>query len=223
MVPVCEGIEHLPGTLASLLEQTRAPDDIVVVSGRTDDACRTVAEDYVGVRVIDQRGPGLGAARNQGVAEVSGDVIAFCDVDDRWNKGSLATRLECLKDNSVCHAVIGHLATIPLEGDTIPDLRGERLGWPIPAYTPSALVILRSAFQQMGPFDEDLTIGTDTDWFVRLATSGLTLRVLDDIVLYKGVRLNSLSTNIEVYRRDLLKIVHAHVGRRRNRSGSDNR
>ncbi len=215
VVPVRDGIEHLPGTLESLLSQRPLPKDIVVVNGRTDDRCLSIAKAFPRVRVVDQTTPGLGAARNQGVAVVAGDAIAFCDVDDRWSEGSLAIRLAHLEGASDCHAVIGHLTTFPLEGSVVPDLRGERLGSPMPAYTPGGLLILRSAFLTLGAFDEDLAIGTDTDWFVRLATSGLQLRILDDIVLHKGVRLHSLSTNVEAYRRDLLTIVRAHVSRTR--------
>jgi hypothetical protein len=85
----------------------------------------------------------------------------------------------------------------------------------LPGFTPGALLARRHVFQRVGGFDETLTIGTDSDWFVRLQQSELSLAVLPVVVLYKGARAASLSTDRETYRRELLRVARGFVERRR--------
>jgi hypothetical protein len=40
--------------------------------------------------------------------------------------------------------------------------------------------------------------------------------VVDTVVLIKGVRTTSLSTDVDLYRRELLAVARAYVGRRRS-------
>jgi hypothetical protein len=50
---------------------------------------------------------------------------------------------------------------------------------------------------------------------VRLVQSAVRLDVMPDIVLLKGVRNTSLSTDIATYRRELLQVARGFIDRRR--------
>jgi glycosyltransferase involved in cell wall biosynthesis len=89
---------HLIGdTLKSLMAQTRAPDEIIVV----DDASTDGTADFVrafapGVQVIalrDNQGPG--AARNAGLRQATGSHVIFFDSDDLATDDYIAARVEC--------------------------------------------------------------------------------------------------------------------------------
>ncbi|MGA1394072.1 MAG: hypothetical protein ACO38W_13050, partial [Phycisphaerales bacterium] len=70
----------------------------------------------------------------------------------------------------------------------------------------------------IGRFDESLSIGADSEWFVRLVQSGQGPLRLDRVVLRKGLRATSLSADVERYRRELLVIAARYVARRRSGS-----
>ena len=87
---------YLPAQLASLLAQTRLPDELVVGDEASTDGTWEILERFAAaapfpVRLIRNAQP-LGVAANftQVVAACRGELIALCDHDDIW----AATRLE---------------------------------------------------------------------------------------------------------------------------------
>lgn len=189
--------------------------DTVVVDGGSTDSTVAVAHSFDGVRVVRQSGIGLAQARNEGVHLVEGDLIAFLDGDDRWLPGSLASRLRALQESPRALAVVGHMATEALPAGEIPARHRESLGVPRPGYTPGALVARRTAFDVIGAFDETLTLAADSEWFVRARTHGHEILLIDDVVLRKGVRIDSLSTDVALYRRELLDVSRRFLEERR--------
>jgi glycosyltransferase involved in cell wall biosynthesis len=215
VIPVRNGARTLAAAIESVSHQKPPPGDIVVVDGGSDDGSAALAGTFAGVRVIAQVGRGLGAARNQGIREVAGEIIAFCDADDCWTAGALAARLEHLAAEPSCGAVIGQLRRTLVAWNTATPQQASRLGRVEAAYTPGGLMVRRSSFDAVGPFDETLTLGGDSDWFVRLVQSAVRLDVLDETVLLKGVSDTSLSTDVTTYRRELLQVARRYIDRRR--------
>ncbi|OWY62584.1 hypothetical protein B7486_57630, partial [cyanobacterium TDX16] len=146
VVPVRDGVAHLADALQSVLEQVPPPDDVVVVDGGSTDGSAELARTFAGVRVVTQTGTGLGQARNQGVAEVAGELVAFCDADDRWPPGSLAARTEAFERDADAAAVVGQVTTRELDGEQVPALHAAALGRRRPGWTPGALLVRRSTF-----------------------------------------------------------------------------
>jgi glycosyltransferase involved in cell wall biosynthesis len=216
VIPVRNGADTLAAAIRSVCDQHPSPTDIVVIDGGSTDGSAGLAAKFPGVRVIAQGGAGLAAARNQGLRAVSGELVAFCDGDDRWTADALAARLDHLASTPACCAVIGHAERVLFDGDTATQQQVSRLGQVMPGYTPGALMARRAAFAAVGPFDEDLAIGADSDWFVRLKQSALRLDVIGALVLYKGTRASSLSADLTTYRRELLSVARGFLRRRRS-------
>jgi glycosyltransferase involved in cell wall biosynthesis len=74
--------QFLSACLSSLLNQTRRPDEIVVINNASTDGTKTVAE-HAGVRVVDEPRRGLVIARETGRLASSGDVLVYVDADCR--------------------------------------------------------------------------------------------------------------------------------------------
>jgi len=91
---LAERLDSLSAAVTSVLEQTRVPDELIVVVDGDAGLEALVAERLPHVRVMGMgRNQGLSAARNAGVAALTTDVVAFLD-DDAVGAAAWIERLE---------------------------------------------------------------------------------------------------------------------------------
>ncbi len=104
IVPVYNVAEYLPACMDSLLRQTCADWEIILVDdGSTDGQSPALCDAYAAahpelVRVIHQANGGLGAARNTGIAAARGDYLLFVDSDDTLEPQTLERLSACLAE-----------------------------------------------------------------------------------------------------------------------------
>ncbi|WP_432477413.1 glycosyltransferase family 2 protein [Nocardioides sp. GXQ0305] len=103
VVPVYNVEKFLPACLDSLLDQTHRDLDVVVVDDGSPDRSGEIAEQYAArdrrVRVVHTENRGLGAARNEGLRHVRGDLLAFFDSDDVLPPGAYALLRDTLAES----------------------------------------------------------------------------------------------------------------------------
>lgn len=154
---------------------------IVVDDASTDDTVATVSRlADRRVRLLRQatRG-GVSAARNRGIADATGEWIAFLDDDDVWAPQKLSRQMEAA-------ATAGR--TWVYGGDVLVDeklrvLRGappptpERIMEALPKYNPvptgaSNVMVRADTLAKVGSFDPELRRTEDWDLWIRLARTG---------------------------------------------------
>ena len=83
VTPAYQAGRFVGAAVSSVLAQTYGDLELVVVDDGSTDATAAVVEAHDGpVRLVRQENQGVAAARNRGIAEASGDLVAFCDADD---------------------------------------------------------------------------------------------------------------------------------------------
>jgi glycosyltransferase involved in cell wall biosynthesis len=217
VMPVLDAVETIDAAIDSVVAEVPAGSSIVVVDGGSTDGTAHRLAARTDVEVVRQVGRGLAAARNQGVAALDTDVIAFCDADDRWVAGGLGARLRHLRDHPTCAVVAGSVVAHAVSGHRAPPARAEQIGRALPGYTPGALLVRRSAFDSIGGFDERWQIASDSAWLARLLDVDVRFDMIDTVVLSKGLRSNSLSTDLDRYAGEMLAVVRAQLRERRSR------
>src|SRR5262245_6496134 len=92
-IPTYNSARFIQTTLKSVLSQSVAPNEILVVDdGSTDETVAILSSYGSSIRVIRQSNQGVAAARNALARHVNGDLVAFLDHDDLWHPRYLETQ-----------------------------------------------------------------------------------------------------------------------------------
>src|SRR5215813_13537595 len=164
VIPVYNGAEFIAAAIESILAQTLPVNEIVVVDDGSTDGTSAVVARYasLGVRCVRQENHGLSGARNRGIAETRGELLAFLDCDDAWLAEKTALQTEYLNSHPEVGMVTCHAWWWEPQSDRrwVVRLGGKRgasikrelmvrncLG------NASGVMIRRSVFQRVGLFD----------------------------------------------------------------------
>ncbi len=171
---------YISAALESVLAQTHPPDEIVVVDDGSTDSTEAKVATFAGagVRYVHQANQGAGAARNRGIAETQGDLLAFLDADDRWVPDKLARQLAHLARYPTVGLITGSEWQVYESGQAPRYIHrppcGARRAYPEILIentigNPSLVLVPRSAFERVGVFDPAIPLGQDWDMWIRIA------------------------------------------------------
>lgn len=103
VVPVYNAEPYVENTVKSILTQTFADYELLIIDDGSTDAspqiCDSLAEQDARIKVIHQPNGGVCAARNKGIELATGDYICFVDADDYIEP----TMLQVLWDNATAN------------------------------------------------------------------------------------------------------------------------
>jgi glycosyltransferase involved in cell wall biosynthesis len=166
IIPVFNGSATLREAIDSVLDQSSADLELIVIDDGSTDSTPAIIDSYGDrIRRIRQSNAGPAVARNVGARNARGEYLAFLDADDRWLSGILQHVIPVLDSDRDCVVTYGNLLMVDSDGRSLathliggdydhPPSMEEILArmWPI---MPSAALIRRSAFDACGGFVED--------------------------------------------------------------------
>lgn len=104
IVPVYKVEKYLRECVDSILAQTFADFELILVDDGSPDNCGAICDEYAArdsrVRVIHQENQGVSAARNAALDAAQGEFIAFVDSDDVINAHYLEVLLSGMDDET---------------------------------------------------------------------------------------------------------------------------
>lgn len=108
IVPVYNAVKYLPQCIDSLLNQTYADIEVLLVDDGSEDGSSDICRQYTTkdnrVRYIFQKNQGVSVARNTGLHSAKGEWVCFVDSDD-WATPDMVAKL--LKDANGYDIVVG--------------------------------------------------------------------------------------------------------------------
>ncbi len=180
--------------LASLAAQSLPAAQLVVVDDGSPEPVRAsdLPEGLPPTVVLRTPGTGVSRARNLGVAQACGTLLAFLDDDDVWHPERLATHVAAMAADPGLALTYCPLSSIDATGRTIApadqvavtgraDVFRRRTGILLPN-----VVVRTAAFRAVGGFDAGLRLAEDLDLVLRLALEGeVALVGRESLVLYR--------------------------------------
>ena len=206
IVPAHNTAPFIAETLDSVFDQTFRDFEVIVINDGSPDTAELeiVLRPYRScIHYIEQENRGLPGARNAGVRLACGELLAFLDSDDIWMPEYLSEQIAFLDNHpSICASIADVLlfgscnetAVWKMLKDGIgPILRFEQMLKRQGGQLPSAMVVRRQRVAQAGMFDEQLRIGEDVEFCVRLCCPDGTIGYLGRVLVKYRQRLGSLT------------------------------
>lgn len=222
VVMPCYNVEEFVAeTLTSVLAQSLAPSEVLVINdGSTDGTKEALAafdEQIIYLETANTGGPSR--PRNYGLENATGDLIAFFDSDDLMLPGKLAAAADVFASRSDVDFLFTNFQKIDEQGNVVladflaeyqefrrylAPVNGTRLSLlhGPDAYRSllranfigtSSVICRRAVFDAVGNFDETMPNSEDVDLWRRIARAGHTFALLDDV--YHGYRIRSGSVS----------------------------
>lgn len=206
IIPTYNRAKYIRDAIDSALNQTRVPDEILVIDdGSTDNTPEILAQYDAPVRVIRQRNRGRSAARNVGLDEARGDAIMFLDSDDLLLPTNLARCLAVLTPNPRVGVVYSDALIVDSSGQAVELYTGA-----MPGPRPSGMVLgelsrrcfltisslaRRSAIGSLR-FNESMSHAEDYDFWRQLAGHWEFQYVDEPLMCYRYHELMTVHTGL---------------------------
>lgn len=204
IVPAHQAGAYVHAALESVLGQTYRDLEVLVVDdGSTDETAAVVRSFGPNVRYIWQANQGPSAARNAGIRESAGAILAFLDADDLWMPEFIERAAALLKARPDVGAVYAWAQFIDRDGRRLPDDLRSRLdgltlrrlllgGGPV---TFSMLAVRRGVFETVGLFDVSLRQAEDWDIILRMVAAGIRFACIPRLLVHRRVHPDSVTAD----------------------------
>jgi glycosyltransferase involved in cell wall biosynthesis len=225
VIPVRNGERFIKRTLASALAQTYERLEVVVVDDGSTDRTATLVESTAlrdnRVRLFRTQKFGVAAARNFGINQARGKLIALLDADDLWHPEKIARQVEVMQESL---PEVGLVYCWPIEIDendhVIPAVQSLKGGSTARGRVTAELarscfiepgssaLIKRALIEAVGGFDATLQPQGADDWKLYFALSEICeFAVIPEYLVGYRQASGSLSRNIRTMRQSMENVV----------------
>ncbi len=224
IIPTFNRAEKVTLAITSVLEQSFTDFEILVVDdGSTDDTQDAVSRLKGPISCIAHpSNRGVSAARNSGISQANAPLIAFLDSDDHWLPEKLQVQTEFFQSNPrmlVCQTeeiwIRNGRRVNPMKKHLKPSGDIFEPSLKLCLVSPSAVMLRRSVFDEIGLFDESLPACEDYDLWLRIACRYPVHLIKTPLIIKEGGHPDQLSaryTGMDRFRiQALVKLIKSGV------------
>ena len=221
IIPAYNAEKYLVEAVTSVLQQSVAPAEILIVDDESKDSTLAIANDLAArhpqITVLTRPNGGSGPARNTGLAQAEGEYLLFLDADDRLHENAVRDHLAAFAEQPDAAMVFGANNVIDENGGLIAaksglveDVTLEDLAMRVTP-CPSQCLYRHEAVQQIKGYDESYRFSQDVDLNLRLRRVG---RVFSHGVLVMDYRRHPGQSTSQAARicRGHVKVLEGNLG-----------
>ncbi len=181
VMPTYNNAAYIPSALESIAAQGYPETEVIIIDdGSTDDTKRVVDQYGQAVRYFSQANAGPAVARNTGLAEATGEYVAFLDADDWFLPSKFYKQGAALTNNPRVGAMHGGWTLINEKGRMLEKVEPWHVAPKLNLATwinqqpvrLGAMLFRREWLTRVGGFDPTMRQAEDTDLLLRLAIEG---------------------------------------------------
>ncbi|HLO50198.1 MAG TPA: glycosyltransferase family 2 protein, partial [Kamptonema sp.] len=203
IIPAYNGDRYIAQAVESVLSQTYTNWEIIVIDDGSTDDTREVLQPYFDrIRYVYQQNQGVAAARNRGIQEAKGKLLAFLDQDDILLSDKLAAQVALFESQPSLGIVNSGWRIVNEQGEAIADIEPWQY-FPIldletwivrTPVLPGAMMFSRQLLERVGGFDSRFNGVDDVDLLLRLALTNCESAWLRQVTFCYRQHSGSVST-----------------------------
>ena len=186
-------------SIRSVLAQSEL-EIIVVNDGSTDETVKELAS-FPTIQVINlAENHGVSYARNKGLEQARGSLICFLDSDDLWEEGKVQAQVQWMQDHPECKAVYTDELWIRNGVRVNPMNKHQKYSGdifrqclPLCIVSPSSVMLRKSVLDEVGGFDELMSVCEDYDLWLRIAVRYPFKFLREKLIVKRGGHEDQLS------------------------------
>ncbi len=193
IIPFYKQEAYVAEAIASVKAQTYRHYEVIVVDDGSPVSAASVCGDNPDITLIRTENRGVSAARNTGAARSRGEYLLFFDADDILMPEAVETHLRAFAFSPNAALSFGAIRYVDHLGR---ETRAAHICRPRRDYflmllesnpngNPGANLLRRSAFLEVGGFDESLRMAEDYDLFLKLARHAPFVRLTECVLAYR--------------------------------------
>lgn len=175
ITPSYNQADFLERTILSVLDQNYPNLEYIIIDGGSTDASIDVIRKYEGYLTywVSEKDNGQSHAINKGIEMATGEWIAWQNSDDIYYSGAFKALVKAATGNPKANLIVGNMNLIDEHDGLIWDLRfvkpsyGSMVAEGMTLSNQSAFW-KRNMHNEIGMMDENLHLGFDFDWFLKL-------------------------------------------------------
>lgn len=220
IIPVYNRKEKIKRAIDSVLKQSIKADEIIVIDDGSNDGTQKVLKGYKNhIKIITQTNKGVSAARNRGIKSAKNSWIALLDSDDWWFEDKLKEQIEFHKQNP--NILISQTDEVWIKNSQeikkAKRFRKKLQGFifkeslKLCLISPSAVMIHKSVFDDVGIFDETLPACEDYDLWLRITAKYFVGLIERALIAKTGGHEDQLSIKYWGMDRFRIKAMQKHI------------
>lgn len=191
VIPTVDRPSLLRRALDSVIKQTYENIEVIIVASPPHESTRQVIKEYEPknkrLKSLYTDKTGMNVARNMGIHEASGEVVAFLDDDDVWKTKKIKKQIPYLSSYSI---VSSRSLTVTEKGtyeegfNIVEDINLNEMFYWIAALVPSGTVFRTVELKAVGGFDENIRFGEIWDLALKIMGRYDSCYIIDQNLFY---------------------------------------
>lgn len=204
-IPCYNQSQYLPDAIESVLSQTVDPHEIIVCNDGSPDDTRYVANQYDGIKYIEQVNKGLASARNSIILNMTGDYFLPLDADDMMLENCVEKISEEIEetDADVVAPSFRCFGTHSEEVILMPNPKlqdfefGNRLGY--------FSAIRRDVLLEIGGYSPRMVFGyEDLHMWINILSKGKKIVTIQEVLMLYRTKKESMITEAQKHHSELI-------------------